>query len=151
MLARSNALASYGKVASSETNKLQQLIMLYDGAIKFLMLAASDIEAKDIAAKAEHSNRAIDIITYLQSILDFEKGGEVSVTLDTLYTMVLWTTLKASGSLDASEMRRAADLLVPVRDAWETVARNPNMAEIPQVDPSMLGEGQRHSMQNLSA
>ena len=85
MSRKPNALASYGRVANAEVNPLQQLVMLYDGAIKFLHLAAADIEAGDIAAKAEHSNRALDIIGYLQSILDFERGAAVAPTLDALY------------------------------------------------------------------
>lgn len=50
---KSNALASYGRIANSETNPLKQIVMLYDGAIKFLNLTASAIEAEDFIAKAE--------------------------------------------------------------------------------------------------
>jgi flagellar secretion chaperone FliS len=151
MLARPNALASYGKVANVETNRLQQVVMLYDGAIKFLHQAANDIEAGDLPAKAEHSNRAIDIISYLQSILDFEQGEEVAATLDTLYTMVLLVTLGASAKLDASEMRRAADLLVPVRDAWTTIAKDPNVINQFSNNPVVHAETTQPTMQRLSA
>ena len=118
MSGRPNAIAAYGKVANAEHNPLQQIVMLYDGAMKFLRLAASDIESNDLRAKAEHSNRALDIVHYLQSILDFERGGEVAQTLDALYTSINLLVLRASADLDAGEMRRAADLLAPVRDAW---------------------------------
>jgi flagellar protein FliS len=101
-----------------ESNPVQQVVMLYNGAIKFLRLAAADIEAKDYTAKAEHSARALDIIQYLQSVLDFERGADVARTLDSLYTVITAMVLKASMSLDAQAMRRAADLLLPVSDAW---------------------------------
>jgi flagellar protein FliS len=110
-----------------ETNPIQQIVMLYNGAIKFLRLAAADIETGDIAAKAEHSARALDIINYLQSILDFERGQEVARVLDSLYTGVSALTLKASMTLDAAMMRRAADLLAPVCEAW---AINANAAAL---------------------
>lgn len=122
MYRRPNAIASYGKIANTETNSLKQVVMLYDGAIKFLNLTAADIENKDYVAKAEHSNRAFDIINYLQSILDFERGGNVAVTLDNLYRRITVLVLRASAELNADLMRRAADLLVPVRNAWETNA-----------------------------
>lgn len=118
MYGRANALASYGRVANAETDPLRQIVMLYDGAMRFLNLAALDIEKKEIAAKAEHTARALDIITYLQAILDFERGGEVARTLDALYSNVAATILRASAALDPREMRRAAELLAPVRDAW---------------------------------
>jgi flagellar secretion chaperone FliS len=118
MSSRLNALAAYGAVANAETNPLQQIILLYDGAIKFLRLAATDIEIGDLVAKAEHSNRALDIISYLQSILDFEKGGEVASNLDVFYIMLTMQILNASAKLDSRKMQQAAELLLPVREAW---------------------------------
>lgn len=118
-------MAAYGRVANAETNPLQQIVMLYDGAIKFLRLATADIESGDMVAKAEHTNRALDIVNYLQSILDFERGGEVSPVLDKLYTSVTSYIFRASVQLDGTLMQRAAELLVPVRDAWANNARMP--------------------------
>lgn len=123
MYTKPKALASYGKMANAETNPLKQIVLLYDGAIKFLNLTAADIENNDLIAKAEHSNRALDIINYLQQILDFEKGGSVAESLDHLYRSITVLILRASVELDPALMRRAAELLVPVRDAWETNAQ----------------------------
>jgi flagellar secretion chaperone FliS len=120
---KANAVRAYGKVANAETDPLRQVVMLYDGAIKFLRLAAADIESGDLVAKGEHTNRALDIISYLQSILDFERGGEVAPILNVLYLSVSGEILRASAKLDSAQMHRAADLLVPVRDAWESNAR----------------------------
>jgi flagellar protein FliS len=124
MYSRPRGIANYGKIANTETSSLKQVVMLYDGAIKFLNLTAADIENKDFVAKAEHSNRAFDIINYLQSILNFEKGGEVAASLDNLYRSITVLMLRASAELDADLMRKAAALLAPVRDAWEINAQN---------------------------
>lgn len=134
MYGQPKALASYGRIANSENNPLKQVVMLYDGAIKFLNLTASDIEAQNYAAKAEHSNRALDIINYLQSILDFEKGGSAAESLDKLYRSITVLILRASAELDPALMRRAAELLMPVRDAWETNARQ--LTETPSLTPA---------------
>lgn len=124
MYGQPKGLASYGRIANTETNPLKQIVMLYDGAIKFLNLSAADIEKNDLAAKAEHTNRALDILNYLQSILDFEKGGSAAPALDDLYRSITVLVWRASAELDAALMRKAAELLVPVRDAWETNAQN---------------------------
>jgi flagellar protein FliS len=139
MYAKSNAIASYGRIANTETDPIKQIAMLYEGAIKFINLAASDIEAKDFAAKGEHLNRALDIINYLQSILDFEKGDEVAVSLDRLYRSISLMVLRASAAPDADAMRQAAALLAPVRDAWETNARI--AAEKSSLETSSYREG----------
>lgn len=130
MYAKSNALSSYGRIANTESNPLKQIVMLYDGAIKFLNMTAADIENNDFIAKAEHSNRALDIINYLQSILDFNKGGNVAQSLDSLYRSINVLVLRASAELDAALMRRAAELLAPVRDAWEINANKDSHAAV---------------------
>ena len=134
MSSRLNPLAAYGKVANAQTDPLQQIIMLYDGAIKFLRLAAADIVVGDLAAKAEHTNRAFDIITYLQSILDFERGGDVARALDLFYTSLMMQILKASAALESNKMEQAAELLQPVRDAWA--------AQVPAQSPAFAMAGQ---------
>lgn len=126
MYAKPQAIASYGRMANTETDPIRQIVMLYDGAIKFLNLTAADIDAKDFVAKAEHSTRAIDIINYLQSILDFEKGREVAVNLDNLYRSISAMVLQANVKSDSAAMRKAGELLVPVRDAWQVNAGHPS-------------------------
>lgn len=133
MYNRTNGIASYGKIANFETDPLKQIVMLYDGAMKFLNLAAADIEAKDFAAKAAHSNRALDIMNYLQSVLDLAAGGDVAKSLDNLYEKVKLMTLKASAGPNAALMRAAAEALKPVRDAWEANATSPSSALPPSI------------------
>lgn len=125
MYSKPKALANYGKIANTESDPLKQIVMLYDGAIKFLNLTASDIDNKDLVAKAEHSTRALDIINYLRSILDFDRGGDVAPALDDLYSRLVVLILRASAELDADLMRQTAELLQPVRDAWETNSNVP--------------------------
>jgi flagellar protein FliS len=142
MLNRSDAIHTYGRVANAEADPLQQIVMLYDGAIKFLLLASSSIESRDIAAKAEQTDRALQIINYLQSILDLERGADVAASLNALYTSVTLVILKASARLDAKEMRRAADLLSPVRDAWSINARQARVVAAPSTTHAPLRAAQ---------
>ncbi len=144
MYAKPKVISSYGRQANTESDPIRQLVMLYDGAIKFLSLTAIDIEAGDFVAKGEHSRRALDILTYLQSILDFEKGQEVAVNLDNLYRSITMMVLKASAKTDASMMRQAGQLLVPVRDAWQVnagigIASQPGNASSEGAGLAMVG------------
>ena len=144
MYKNSSALASYGRIANSESDPIHQLVLLYDGAIKFARLAADDIKDGRIADKAEHVNRALDILNYLQNILDFERAPDVAQTLDTLYSLVSMTVLQASAKLDAAGMLKAAELLAPVRDSWDVIAKtmgsNPTPVAVPLgPEPKRLG------------
>lgn len=121
-------LAAYNQVASLEVDKVKQIGLLYEGTIKFLQLAAIDIEINDLIAKAEHTKRALDIISYLQSILDFDRGGEVAQTLDVFYRSIAKLVVTASFSLDPKSMRRAAELMLPVCEAWFLNAKTAKVA-----------------------
>lgn len=116
------AISAYQQMTNLESNPLRQVVMLFDGAMKFLNLAASDIELGNLTAKAEHIDRAVNILSYLQSILDFDRGGEIARIYDRLYTSVTSMVVKASLTLDATTLRHAAQLLSPVREAWATNA-----------------------------
>ena len=133
-----SALASYSRIANAETDRLQQVAMLYDGAIKFLRLAAGDIENGDLQAKAEHTSRAFDIINYLQSILDFTRGGSVAPVLDALYGRIAQIILCASQDLDAELMRQAASALAPTRDAWAQLAQDHTAAVTQTSAPGII-------------
>ena len=133
MYAKPRAISSYGRMANTETDPIRQIVMLYDGAIKFLNLSALNMENGDFVAKGEHSNRALEIVMYLQSILDFEKGGEVAVNLDKLYRSITTMVLKASAKTDPAMMRKAGELLAPVRDAWQI---NAGLGITPQAQAS---------------
>jgi flagellar protein FliS len=135
MYGKTNALASYGRMANSESDPVQQVVMLYDGAIRFIRLAAADIQEKKLVEKAEHVNRALDIVNYLQGILDFERGAEVAHTLDNLYTTVSMQILQGSAKLDAQVMLKAAAALAPVRDSWAIAASNIQKEQLPVPPP----------------
>ena len=121
--AQQKGIASYGRMAHSDTDPVRQIVMLYDGAIRFLNLTAADIDAGDLMGKAEHSSRALDIIGYLQATLDFEKGGVVAVRLDQFYRQLIAIVLRGSARQDADAMRNAAKLIEPVRNAWQVNAK----------------------------
>lgn len=134
MYAKGNGLASYSQVANMETDPIRQIVMLYKGAMRFLRLTADDIEAHNMMMKADHSQRALDIILYLRSILNFEQGGEVAKVYDTFYENLTTMVIRASSGLDAPTMRRAAELINGVCEAWEVNAK----AGIGQIETARL-------------
>lgn len=115
---------SYQQVASS-TSKLEQIVMLYDGAIKFLLLATNDIKSKDMVAKAEHVDRSLAIIDYLRGILDMTQGGEVSRHLDRLYNILIHQIILANAMLDTELMESSVSSLREIRSAWQQIAVAP--------------------------
>src|SRR5579863_2325671 len=61
------------------------VVLLYDQLIQDLTRAAQAIELNHIELRTNSINHAILVIGYLQSPLDFEKGGKVARDLDHFY------------------------------------------------------------------
>ena len=69
-----------------ETSSPEQiLILLYDGAIKFLNQAKIGIQNKDIELTHNNLIKAQNIISELRDTLDMEIGGELANNLYALY------------------------------------------------------------------
>ena len=84
--------------ASSE----QILIMLYDGAIRFVRQARFAIEDNRPGDKAIAISKAIAIITEFSNTLDYEIGGEIALDLGRLYDFMIreLSAVNARGEVD---------------------------------------------------
>ena len=78
-------IETYRENAVTTQTKGKLVVMLYDGAIKFLKMAIKKIEAKNPEEKGKYISKAIDIIFELNTVLDMEAGGEVAMNLRKLY------------------------------------------------------------------
>jgi len=92
---------SYQQVAST-TSKLEQIVMLYDGAIKFLLLSVDDIKRKDMVAKAEHVDRSLAIVDYLRSILDMSTAEK---SPDTWIVFTISSLIRSSWRMQRSMLK----------------------------------------------
>jgi len=108
---------------------VELVVMLYDGAIKFLGQAREAMAGGDMTAKRHALSRGLAIVQELQNMLNMEAGGEVAERLDGLYTYVLGRCYEANAQRDAAGLDEAIKLLTPLRDAWaELAAQSPNPA-----------------------
>ena len=78
-------IAAYQDNAVSTQSKGRLIVMLYDGAIKFMKLAIMEMEKKNYEAKGRYINKALDIINELNVVLDMDAGGEIAGNLRKLY------------------------------------------------------------------
>ena len=65
--------------ANHTVPKTRQVVMLYDGAIRFMKQAIEAIGAKDYETRYHKLTRVSDILVGLQACLDFNAGGEAAI------------------------------------------------------------------------
>jgi len=113
------------------------VVMLYEGAIRFLNQSITAIHAKDLETKRQSIDRAVAVIQHLQSTLDMTQGKEVAADLDRLYSYITSRILDASGKLQIAPLEEAIKLLTVLLSGWEEVARKQAEHAVP---PSLLAQ-----------
>ena len=106
---------------STSTRKTQQVVMLYEGAIKFMKLAQKAIEEGNIQERFNNTERASKIIDGLHCCLDPEKGGEVTNILDKFYTHLFMRIMKLNMNNSTSECEEIIKDLRKMKEAWVEV------------------------------
>lgn len=107
-----------GRTAEADGPGLVQV--LYEELVASLRAAAWAAGAGQLARKSERVTRATAILFALEAGLDFEKGGDVSHTLATLYAGIRKTVIQASIGTDPAPFLQAADSLAEIAAAWRT-------------------------------
>ena len=123
--------SAYKEIAINTASPAKLVVMLYEGAIRFLRLAEDDIRKKDFAKKSQSVDRAVAIIQHLQGTLDLDKGGKVAFDLDRLYTYISSRVFEGSAKLEIKAFEEAIQLLTTLLSGWEEIARKEQEQSVP--------------------
>lgn len=115
---------AYRTAEVNTASRLKLVIMMYDGAIRFLNECKKRIDAGDIAGRGLYISKAQRIIGELQETLDMQQGGEIAVQLERLYTFVIQNLTKANIKGDKAAIDHSLQVLENLRTAWQEVMLN---------------------------
>jgi len=119
----SNPYAQYRQNSVETATPTRMVVMLYDGAIRFLSAALPAMRARQYEQQSVNIGKAQAIIAHLRDTLDFEQGGAVAVHLSGLY-VGLFDALTDANIHDRPErVERAIEALRELREAWAEVDR----------------------------
>jgi flagellar protein FliS len=119
---------SYRESAILTAPPQRLVVMLYDGAHRFLYQAAAAMRAGQADVSSDRLRRAEDIVSHLQSTLDMSQG-EISHRLDAIYRFCLQQLAQARVRKQPERIDDVMRLLGELRDAWNEISSRP-MAEI---------------------
>jgi flagellar secretion chaperone FliS len=111
------------------------VVMLYDGAGRFLARAAAAIRAGEAGPAGEQLGRVKAILDELLGTLDHDAGGAVAERLESIYLFCERTLVEAQLQRDADKVDRVAALLAELREAWAAIAENPPATASGAVSP----------------
>lgn len=137
----SNYFREYQKNQVSTSDQGKLILMMYDGAIKFVSMAIDSMETNDIAAKGLYIQKTHDIVNELSLSLDIAKGGDVSQKLEDLYQFVLRQLTAANVKNDKKALESILRILSPLREAWQQVFQRDEGIESEAPFPSSIHKG----------
>jgi flagellar protein FliS len=111
----------YQQTAIGTQSKGRLIVMLYDGAIKFMKLAIRELEAGNHAAKGQYLNRAQDVINELNAVLDMDEGGEIARNLRRLYLFMNRRLNEANAKRDPQMIRDIVTLMEELNQSWKAI------------------------------
>jgi flagellar protein FliS len=112
------------------------LIMLYDGAIRFVRQARQAIKDSNQADKSKAIGKAIAIITEFSNTLDHEIGGEIAADLSRLYDYMVRELSAVNARNTLKKLDSVEHILQDLRDAFAGAIEinNRNAAQQQSVD-----------------
>ena len=119
----SYGLRSYKSSRANTASREDLLILLYEGAIRFLERSITEFEAKNLSEHKMFLRRGLAIIAELQSTLNFDKGGELAVQLFDLYGFMINQLTQANMTQDTSYIRVVITNMNTLLDGWRDAVR----------------------------
>lgn len=110
--------------ATQTVAKTKQIVLLYDGVIRYLQQAKEAIRAKRIEDRYNLLIKASEIISGLQGCLDFENGGEIARVLYQFYSSIdhRMFFIHRTNSIETCDELIAE--LKQMRDVWHEIDQN---------------------------
>lgn len=135
----------YNQVQIKTANKGKLIVMLYQGAIRFMNQALLLLEKKDMEGKGNALIRAQDVILELLYSLDpglLDQGEELALNLQRLYLYSYRRLVHANVHMDTEAVEEVIKLMQNLLQAWEQVVLNSGSGGAnPSPSPSVVLTG----------
>jgi flagellar protein FliS len=116
-----DGISAYNENAVTMQSRGRLIVMLYEGAIRFLKQALQELQAGRFHEKGQLINKAVDIIDELSFSLDAEAGGEVAANLRRLYVFMVRHLNEANVRKDPQRIREVIALLEDLNQGWKAI------------------------------
>lgn len=117
---RDNPYQEYQSNQIGTADPRELIVMLYEGAIRFLSRAQKEVDDFRTYDQANaHILRGQDILSELMVSLDFEKGGEIAYNLFNLYAWMKKELIQANIEKKSEGIGKVISMLEELKESWE--------------------------------
>ena len=116
-----NPYGAYERANVQTADQRRLILMMYDGAIRFMQKGAQRIEVNDVEAAHNYLVRARNVVSELLSTLRPEKAGEMGENLKRLYVYIFNRLVEANLTKDKSIVDESIRLMDTLREGWSSM------------------------------
>jgi flagellar protein FliS len=113
---------AYRENAVLSASPEQLVVMLYDGAQRFLRQAGKAMRGGEIERTHNALRRAEMIVAHLDGVLDYEQGEPIASQLHPINRFCLTHLRRARMDQDVDKLEEVAGLLGELRESWAEIA-----------------------------
>jgi flagellar secretion chaperone FliS len=114
------ARLAYTEASVMTASPEQLVVMLYDGAIRYLNQAAAMLRAGNYKQSRDRLHRAQAVLNELNRSLDLRQG-EIAYRLRSIYMFCIRHLHDSTAASDPDGYEKVAELLSELRDSWAEV------------------------------
>lgn len=126
-----NPYNNYQKTSVTTASREKILLMLYEGAIRFVMQAKVALNEKKVAEKGKLVSKATAILSELMATLDFKAGGQLAQDLENLYIFMIDKLIEGNINNNPECFDAVEKILRTLYSAWKDVIENPRPDGVP--------------------
>ena len=124
-----NPYAQYRQTSVETATPTRLVVLLYDGAIRFLSQALPAMRVQKYDQQSLLIGKAQAIIAHLRETLDFKAGGSVAQHLNGLYLSMLDALTDANIHDKPERVEEVIKALRELREAWAEVDRQSQLGK----------------------
>jgi flagellar protein FliS len=133
--------AAYNQaVVHTTDNKERILLMLYNGAVRFMRFARLGIEKKNAKIRGENISKVMAILTELDCALDREMGEELVENLSDLYHYMMDRLTIANMKNDIGALDEVEKLLRELKEGFDEAAKKESAFQ-PAIEQAQMQGG----------
>ena len=117
-----NAARRYRTTQATTASREEVLLMLYDGALRFLGEAIEAFRSGNAGYGGQRIGKVLAIISELQGSLDYRPAPDLCRTLDALYMFITQRLLEANQKREARPLEDVREIIAALHETWRQAA-----------------------------
>lgn len=131
-----NPALMYRESAVRGASPVGLIVILYEEIIRSLRKAQKALKHGQIEQRTHELTHVIEVIGYLQSILDFDKGGAIALQLSTFYNFARTQVVDANAKSSDATIEALVTQFSAMRSQWQQVENAANQMASEQTAPA---------------